>query len=106
MPCGIGINTPEEIKQNLIRTCLEVCNRLKGNVSEENDNDNSVIQKNNSTEIIRADTDLRENYSPGWKFNHWELKVMVKLLLIVVVLYFIFYDIIYEIVQTYFREFL
>lgn len=24
---------------------------------------------------IRARTDLRDNYSPGWKFNHWELKV-------------------------------
>ncbi|KHN73220.1 Bifunctional glutamate/proline--tRNA ligase [Toxocara canis] len=23
---------------------------------------------------IRAESDLRENYSPGWKFNHWELK--------------------------------
>lgn len=26
---------------------------------------------------IRARVDLRENYSPGWKFNHWELKVNV-----------------------------
>ena len=24
---------------------------------------------------IRSRTDLRDNYSPGWKFNHWELKV-------------------------------
>jgi hypothetical protein len=24
---------------------------------------------------LRVDTDLRDNYSPGWKFNHWELKV-------------------------------
>ncbi|MFH4981749.1 hypothetical protein AB6A40_008458 [Gnathostoma spinigerum] len=23
---------------------------------------------------IRAESDLRENVSPGWKFNHWELK--------------------------------
>lgn len=23
---------------------------------------------------IRVDIDLRDNYSPGWKFNHWELK--------------------------------
>jgi prolyl-tRNA synthetase len=23
---------------------------------------------------IRAETDQRDNYSPGWKFNHWELK--------------------------------
>lgn len=24
---------------------------------------------------IKCRADLRDNYSPGWKFNHWELKV-------------------------------
>ena len=24
---------------------------------------------------VRARVDARDNYSPGWKFNHWELKV-------------------------------
>lgn len=23
---------------------------------------------------IRAETDLRDNYSPGWKYSHWEMK--------------------------------
>lgn len=23
---------------------------------------------------IRADTDFRDNYSPGWKYSHWEMK--------------------------------
>lgn len=23
---------------------------------------------------MRADADLRDNYNPGWKFNHWEVK--------------------------------
>lgn len=23
---------------------------------------------------VRVRADMRENYSPGWKFNHWELK--------------------------------
>merc|ERR1711957_423673 len=23
---------------------------------------------------VKVKTDLRENYNPGWKFNHWELK--------------------------------
>ncbi|KAL5730976.1 proline--tRNA ligase [Ranunculus cassubicifolius] len=23
---------------------------------------------------IRAETDLRENYNPGWKYSHWEMK--------------------------------
>ena len=26
---------------------------------------------------IRCRGDMRDNYSPGWKFNHWELKVCV-----------------------------
>lgn len=26
---------------------------------------------------VRVKTDLRDNYSPGWKFNHWELKVII-----------------------------
>ena len=24
---------------------------------------------------IRATFDSRDNYTPGWKFNHWEMKV-------------------------------
>ena len=27
---------------------------------------------------VRVEADLRDNYSPGWKFNHWELKVSTK----------------------------
>ena len=23
---------------------------------------------------VRADIDERENYRPGWKFNHWEVR--------------------------------
>ena len=28
---------------------------------------------------IRCRGDFRDNYSPGWKFNHWELKVLLLL---------------------------
>lgn len=24
---------------------------------------------------IKAKSDMRSNYTPGWKYNHWELKV-------------------------------
>lgn len=24
---------------------------------------------------VRVDSDLRDNYTPGWKYNYWELKV-------------------------------
>lgn len=23
---------------------------------------------------VRVQIDLRDNYNPGWKYNHWELK--------------------------------
>ena len=23
---------------------------------------------------VRVETDKRDNYTPGWKFNHWEMK--------------------------------
>ena len=26
---------------------------------------------------LRVVVDTRDNYSPGWKFNHWELKVIL-----------------------------
>lgn len=25
-------------------------------------------------DLVRVEGDYRDNYSPGWKFNHWELK--------------------------------
>ena len=24
---------------------------------------------------VRVTSDMRDNYTPGWKYNHWELKV-------------------------------
>ena len=29
---------------------------------------------------VRAHLDDRDNYTPGWKYNHWELKVRPHLL--------------------------
>uniref|UniRef100_A0A8C6XSV9 Bifunctional glutamate/proline--tRNA ligase n=1 Tax=Naja naja TaxID=35670 RepID=A0A8C6XSV9_NAJNA len=55
IPCGITNSLLEEEKEALLTKCNEYCKRLR---------------KAN----IRVRTDLRENYSPGWKFNHWELK--------------------------------
>ncbi|XP_026551528.1 bifunctional glutamate/proline--tRNA ligase isoform X2 [Pseudonaja textilis] len=55
IPCGITNSLLEEEKEALLAKCNEYCKRL-------------------SKANIRVRTDLRENYSPGWKFNHWELK--------------------------------
>lgn len=32
------------------------------------------LVKTLSEEGVRTESDLRDNVSPGWKFNHWELK--------------------------------
>ncbi|XP_076833600.1 bifunctional glutamate/proline--tRNA ligase isoform X2 [Brachyhypopomus gauderio] len=55
IPCGITASLPEAEKELLLSQCSKYLSRL---------------QKAN----IRVKTDLRDNYSPGWKFNHWELK--------------------------------
>ena len=27
--------------------------------------------------LLSLQADLRDNYNPGWKYNHWELKVII-----------------------------
>uniref|UniRef100_H0V178 Glutamyl-prolyl-tRNA synthetase 1 n=1 Tax=Cavia porcellus TaxID=10141 RepID=H0V178_CAVPO len=55
IPCGITNALSEEDKEALLAKCEDYRRRLLG-------------------ADVRARVDLRENYSPGWKFNHWELK--------------------------------
>lgn len=55
VPCGVAVSLKEEEKKALMDKCSEYKRRLV-------------------SAGIRADTDLRDNYSAGWKFNHWELK--------------------------------
>ncbi|XP_008940562.1 PREDICTED: bifunctional glutamate/proline--tRNA ligase [Merops nubicus] len=55
IPCGITNSLSEEDKEALLKKCNEYRNRLL-------------------SAAVRVRADLRDNYSPGWKFNHWELK--------------------------------
>ena len=55
MPCGITAKTSKEDEKALLVKCHE-------------------IRKELSAQNIRTHVDDRSNYSPGWKFNHWELK--------------------------------
>ncbi|XP_045544888.1 bifunctional glutamate/proline--tRNA ligase isoform X4 [Salmo salar] len=55
IPCGITASLPEAEKDVLLAQCSKYLARLQRGE-------------------IRVKADLRENYSPGWKFNHWELK--------------------------------
>uniref|UniRef100_A0A4W6G2J9 Bifunctional glutamate/proline--tRNA ligase n=1 Tax=Lates calcarifer TaxID=8187 RepID=A0A4W6G2J9_LATCA len=55
IPCGITASLPEAEKEALLAQCSKYLSRLQD-------------------AGIRVKTDLRDNYSPGWKFNHWELK--------------------------------
>jgi len=56
VPCGITSSLKDEERDALYAECKSFEDRLaKGG--------------------LRVKGDYRENYSPGWKFNHWELKV-------------------------------
>jgi prolyl-tRNA synthetase len=45
----------------------------KGKEAEVNDAAQDIFTDLKKTDI-RVQIDLRDNYNPGWKFNHWELK--------------------------------
>ncbi|CAI5646193.1 unnamed protein product [Oreochromis niloticus] len=55
IPCGITATLPEQEKEALLAQCTKYLKRLQ-------------------EAGIRVKSDPRDNYSPGWKFNHWELK--------------------------------
>uniref|UniRef100_T1IPR4 Uncharacterized protein n=1 Tax=Strigamia maritima TaxID=126957 RepID=T1IPR4_STRMM len=55
IPCGITVSLSDDDKVALLSKCEEY---------------KAVLCSHN----IRCRVDLRDNYSPGWKFNHWELK--------------------------------
>ncbi|XP_037342517.2 bifunctional glutamate/proline--tRNA ligase isoform X2 [Pungitius pungitius] len=55
IPCGITVSLPEQEKEAVLAQCSKYVNRLQD-------------------AGVRVKPDLRDNYSPGWKFNHWELK--------------------------------
>ncbi|KAM4744807.1 bifunctional glutamate/proline--tRNA ligase isoform 2-T2 [Anableps anableps] len=55
IPCGITASLSEQDKEALLAQCSKYLNRLQDTG-------------------IRVKSDNRDNYSPGWKFNHWELK--------------------------------
>ncbi|XP_035290073.1 bifunctional glutamate/proline--tRNA ligase isoform X3 [Anguilla anguilla] len=55
IPCGITASLSEADRDALLAQCSKYI---------------SALQKIG----LRVKADLRDNYSPGWKFNHWELK--------------------------------
>lgn len=56
MPCGITVQLPEAEREALKNRCQSLAQALED-------------------DGVRVRGDYRDNYSPGWKFNHWELKV-------------------------------
>lgn len=55
VPCGITVNTKDSERAELLDACRS-------------------LEKQLCAKGIRCEGDYRDNYSPGWKFNHWELK--------------------------------
>jgi prolyl-tRNA synthetase len=56
IPCGITAKTSEEEREKINAKCIELERSLK-------------------VDGIRAKADLRDTYTPGYKFNDWEQKV-------------------------------
>ena len=61
IPCGITATMSEDERASLTSRCKQF-----------------VADMNAAGISCRGD--FRDNYSPGWKFNHWELKVESPLL--------------------------
>ncbi|KAK7104463.1 hypothetical protein V1264_019176 [Littorina saxatilis] len=55
VPCGVTTSLSEADTKALYSRCDELASEL-------------------NAKGVRARSDVRDNYSPGWKFNHWELK--------------------------------
>ncbi len=56
VPCGMSSSMSKEARGSLMDQCQKLLDILKEGG-------------------LRCRGDFRDNYSPGWKFNHWELKV-------------------------------
>lgn len=56
IPCGLKSSQTDDEREKLMDRCTALVKELKA-------------------AGIRCRADFRDNYSPGWKFNHWELKV-------------------------------
>jgi bifunctional glutamyl/prolyl-tRNA synthetase len=55
VPCGITVSLSKEDEQKLLEKCKSY--------------EKQLVQAG-----VRVFGDYRDNVSPGWKFNHWELK--------------------------------
>ncbi|CAG2065196.1 unnamed protein product, partial [Timema podura] len=55
VPCGITASMKEADRRSLLSSCEQ-------------------LEKDLKDKGLRVKGDYRDNYSPGWKFNHWELK--------------------------------
>ncbi|XP_021712876.1 bifunctional glutamate/proline--tRNA ligase [Aedes aegypti] len=55
VPCGITANTTDDERKSLYESCKEL--------------EEELVKAG-----VRCEGDYRDNYSPGWKYNHWELK--------------------------------
>lgn len=56
VPCGITANTTPQQRELLFSEC------------------NKLLEELSKDKTVRVKADYRNNRTPGWKFNHWELR--------------------------------
>ena len=66
IPVGITAKTSDDERKKLYDEVASIASTLRQSTFSSSSDD--VDSK------IRVETDMREGYSPGWKFNDWELK--------------------------------
>ena len=67
IPCGISANLADSQRKEIYDSCQKYVKILKDGG-------------------IRADCDNRDNYTAGWKFNHYEVKVSVTDIITLVII--------------------
>lgn len=55
IPCGITANSTDEERDKLVQNCKD-------------------LEKELLSGGVRCEGDYRDNYTPAWRYNHWELK--------------------------------
>ena len=79
VPCGITKTTPEDVKESILNNCKSLHNKLKtsrlqGHMFKNQDSGLLEVKQRK----LRVVLDDRENVTAGFKFNHWELMVLLN----------------------------
>ena len=74
IPCGLNTKTTPEVERSVMQMCDEIQSILESCSGLKHVHDKIPSNRADLYYKITAEVDKRKNYSPGHKFNHWELR--------------------------------